>query len=44
MSFLSDSYGREYAEPYLEHSIGPITGYGVSIVMIASNSQLRKYL
>jgi len=22
-------YGREYAEPYLGHSIGPVTGYGV---------------
>lgn len=22
-------FGREYAEPYLGHSIGPVTGYGV---------------
>jgi hypothetical protein len=25
------SYGREYADPYLGHSIGPVAGYGVSI-------------
>lgn len=24
------SYGREYADPYLGHSIGPVAGYGVS--------------
>lgn len=24
------SYGREFAEPYLGHSIGPVSGYGVS--------------
>ena len=23
-------YGREYADPYLGHSIGPVAGYGVS--------------
>ena len=26
------SYGREYAaDPYIGHSIGPVTGYGVSM-------------
>lgn len=24
-------YGREYADPYLGHGIGPVTGYGVSM-------------
>lgn len=24
------SYGREFAEPYLGHGIGPVTGYGVN--------------
>lgn len=23
-------YGREYADPYLGHGIGPVPGYGVS--------------
>jgi hypothetical protein len=27
----ASSYGREYADPYLGHSIGPVAGYGVSI-------------
>ncbi|KAI8435084.1 hypothetical protein MSG28_003486 [Choristoneura fumiferana] len=25
---LAAAYGREYADPYLGHSIGPVTGYG----------------
>ncbi|XP_067143474.1 RNA binding protein fox-1 homolog 3-like isoform X3 [Centruroides vittatus] len=25
------SYGREYADPYLGHSIGPVTGYGAAV-------------
>ncbi|OWR43485.1 RNA binding protein fox-1 2 [Danaus plexippus plexippus] len=24
-------YGREYADPYLGHSIGPVTGYGTAV-------------
>jgi hypothetical protein len=24
------SYGRDYADPYLGHGIGPVAGYGVS--------------
>jgi len=28
LSFPS-SYGREYADPYLGHGIGPVAGYGV---------------
>ena len=29
MVFLFNSYGREYADPYLGHGIGPVPGYGV---------------
>ncbi|RVE50107.1 hypothetical protein evm_005313 [Chilo suppressalis] len=25
------TYGREYADPYLGHSIGPVTGYGTAV-------------
>lgn len=25
------SYGREYADPYLGHSIGPVAGYGTAV-------------
>ncbi|XP_011550112.2 RNA binding protein fox-1 homolog 1-like isoform X4 [Plutella xylostella] len=25
------AYGREYADPYLGHSIGPVTGYGTAV-------------
>lgn len=24
-------YGREYADPYLGHSIGPMANYGVNV-------------
>ncbi|CAH2259126.1 jg9981 [Pararge aegeria aegeria] len=24
-------YGREYADPYLGHGIGPVTGYGTAV-------------
>jgi hypothetical protein len=27
--YCSSSYGREYADPYLGHGIGPVAGYGV---------------
>lgn len=27
-------YGREYADPYLGHGIGPVTGYGVRLQII----------
>lgn len=26
-------YGRDYADPYLGHGIGPMAGYGVSIIL-----------
>ncbi|KAL1140228.1 hypothetical protein AAG570_000160, partial [Ranatra chinensis] len=26
-------YGRDYADPYLGHGIGPVAGYGVSLLM-----------
>ncbi|XP_045520059.1 RNA binding protein fox-1 homolog 1-like isoform X3 [Pieris brassicae] len=28
---LAATYGREYADPYLGHSIGPVTGYGTAV-------------
>ncbi|XP_047510536.1 RNA binding protein fox-1 homolog 1-like isoform X1 [Pieris napi] len=28
---LAATYGREYADPYLGHSIGPVTGYGTAL-------------
>ncbi|XP_073944093.1 RNA-binding Fox protein 1 isoform X2 [Choristoneura fumiferana] len=28
---LAAAYGREYADPYLGHSIGPVTGYGTAV-------------
>ncbi|CAG2180892.1 unnamed protein product, partial [Oppiella nova] len=24
-------YGREYGDPYLGHSLGPVTGYGATV-------------
>lgn len=30
-------YGREYAEPYLGHSIGPVAGYGATVYRNAYN-------
>ncbi|CAG2108597.1 unnamed protein product [Medioppia subpectinata] len=30
-------YGREFAEPYLGHSIGPVAGYGVAYRSAAYN-------
>ncbi|KAF4523445.1 hypothetical protein B566_EDAN010378, partial [Ephemera danica] len=27
----ASSYGREYADPYLGHSIGPVAGYGAAV-------------
>lgn len=29
---LNKRYGREYADPYLGHGIGPVPGYGVSLI------------
>lgn len=31
------SYGREYADPYLGHGIGPMASYGVSIIFYVNN-------
>ncbi|XP_064071707.1 RNA binding protein fox-1 homolog 3 isoform X4 [Vanessa tameamea] len=28
---LAATYGREYADPYLGHGIGPVTGYGTAV-------------
>ncbi|XP_026329848.1 RNA binding protein fox-1 homolog 3 isoform X2 [Hyposmocoma kahamanoa] len=28
---LAAAYGREYADPYLGHGIGPVTGYGTAV-------------
>ncbi|XP_039747466.1 RNA binding protein fox-1 homolog 1-like isoform X4 [Pararge aegeria] len=28
---LGAAYGREYADPYLGHGIGPVTGYGTAV-------------
>ncbi|CAB3236432.1 unnamed protein product [Arctia plantaginis] len=28
---LGATYGREYADPYLGHGIGPVTGYGTAV-------------
>ena len=32
--YFFHSYGREFAEPYLGHSIGPVSGYGVCLILI----------
>ena len=41
-NLLSFSYGREY-EPYLGHSIGPVTGYGVSYITEIILSLIKCY-
>lgn len=28
---MSLMYGREYADPYLGHGIGPVSGYGTAV-------------
>ncbi|XP_059480454.1 RNA binding protein fox-1 homolog 2 isoform X3 [Neocloeon triangulifer] len=37
LSPATSSYGREYADPYLGHSIGPVAGYGASVYRNAFN-------
>ncbi|XP_070380570.1 RNA binding protein fox-1 homolog 3-like isoform X5 [Dermacentor albipictus] len=37
------SYGREYADPYLGHSIGPVAGYGVSVPTAVYRSGYNRF-
>jgi hypothetical protein len=37
------SYGREFAEPYLGHSIGPVAGYGVREKPFISSQLLSNF-
>lgn len=40
---LQNRYGREYADPYLGHGIGPVPGYGVSWVIVFGFSKWLKW-
>lgn len=36
--YAAVGYGRDYADPYLGHGIGPMAGYGVSVPVLVPGS------